>query len=258
MSTRQLFAEAVLQDLGVPQSGASVDALVAVMVGEGTAAGWNPCATEEKAPGSVDFNEAGVQTYPSFAAGVAATVKTLKDGDYGMVRVELGQAVDAKAIVTAWALSPWGTFGHDVTKAVDTLLTVDANRSHEYAVEVTGPEPVEEPTHPSPAPAPTQPTEPTPGPVEPPAEPPASPAPAPPEEVIVSVAVPQLQTGSTGRSVETVQICLNEKFAASPPLVVDGDLGPKTDELVRAFQTVHHLTVDGIVGPQTWGVLITG
>lgn len=256
MSTRQSFAEKTLQGLGVGQTGAGIDALVAVMHGENTKAPWNPCATEEDEPGDSDFNKAGVKGYRSEAEGVAATVATLKNGRYGMVLVELGQGVDAKAMITAWALGPWGTFGGDVTKALDTLLTVQSNRAKEYAVEVTGPEPDEaEPEKPEPAPV-DAPTGPIPGPVPSPAEPSDPPAPAQPEEVLVSVAVPQVQTGSTGRSVETVQVILNEKFAASPALVVDGDFGEKTETTVTAFQNVHRLGVDGIVGPLTWAALL--
>lgn len=38
-------------------------------------------------------------------------------------------------------------------------------------------------------------------------------------------------------------------------LKVDGVPGPKTNAWVRAFQTAHHLTVDGTCGPKTWAAI---
>jgi len=35
-------------------------------------------------------------------------------------------------------------------------------------------------------------------------------------------------------------------------VVADGIFGPKTEEIVKAYQGLVGLTVDGIVGPQTW------
>jgi peptidoglycan hydrolase-like protein with peptidoglycan-binding domain len=42
------------------------------------------------------------------------------------------------------------------------------------------------------------------------------------------------------------------------PSGVDGVYGPNTAAAVELFQRHYHLTVDGIVGPQTWSVLLTG
>ena len=61
------------------------------------------------------------------------------------------------------------------------------------------------------------------------------------------------QQGSTGENVRSIQYLLNDHGAT---LTVDGDFGPKTAAAVRAFQTSHKLTVDGIVGNQTWTALI--
>lgn len=62
--------------------------------------------------------------------------------------------------------------------------------------------------------------------------------------------------------VKTIQTTLNT-YNANPArtgfakIVVDGDFGPITQSAVELFQRNNHLTVDGIVGPQTWGRLLT-
>ena len=40
-------------------------------------------------------------------------------------------------------------------------------------------------------------------------------------------------------------------LGATPPLTVDGQLGPMSIAAIKAFQTSHGLTADGIAGPQT-------
>ena len=59
----------------------------------------------------------------------------------------------------------------------------------------------------------------------------------------------------SGPDVEAVQRALNPIYP-SDPLVVDGWYVPQTERRVRRFQQDHDLTVDGIVGMQTWQKLI--
>lgn len=47
-----------------------------------------------------------------------------------------------------------------------------------------------------------------------------------------------------------IQRALNT-LGASPPLAMDGKLGPKSVAAVKSFQTAHGLTPDGIAGPKT-------
>ena len=60
---------------------------------------------------------------------------------------------------------------------------------------------------------------------------------------------PTLRKGSTGEDVKTLQYLLKEH---GRDLLVDGDFGPATETEVRAHQTALSLTVDGVVGAETW------
>ncbi len=61
--------------------------------------------------------------------------------------------------------------------------------------------------------------------------------------------------GAHGAKAATVQSLLN---ASGAKVAVDGRYGPATANAVRAFQNKHHLTADGVTGPDTWRGLLAG
>lgn len=73
------------------------------------------------------------------------------------------------------------------------------------------------------------------------------------EKLIMSL--PMLQRGSTGRAVRVLQGVL---CAMGPNIAIDGDYGPATERRVREEQSQYGIGVDGIAGPVTWRVLLTG
>lgn len=68
---------------------------------------------------------------------------------------------------------------------------------------------------------------------------------------------PLLKLGSEGWQVKRLQKLLRERGYYPEPAVVDGDFGEITEAGVKAFQELHDLLPDGIVGPLTWHALET-
>lgn len=66
-----------------------------------------------------------------------------------------------------------------------------------------------------------------------------------------------MTTNSTHPCVAILQRKLNNLYHVSPRLVVTGTFGQKTKKAVKQFQTLKSITVDGIVGPQTWNALLS-
>ena len=60
--------------------------------------------------------------------------------------------------------------------------------------------------------------------------------------------MPTVKQGSKGLAVKIVQLIVGAK--------TDGDFGKETLSLVKQFQKDHKLTVDGVVGKNTWKVLL--
>src|SRR5689334_12217065 len=65
---------------------------------------------------------------------------------------------------------------------------------------------------------------------------------------------PTLRLGTTGQDVILLQTRLNALPSALPPLTVDGDFGPVTQQRVKEFQT--NAFVHGVVDPETWAKLL--
>ena len=65
----------------------------------------------------------------------------------------------------------------------------------------------------------------------------------------------QIKYGSQGSDVKELQKLLNQNGYS---LDEDGIFGSKTQSAVRDYQTKNNLTVDGIVGNNTWGALTSG
>lgn len=65
---------------------------------------------------------------------------------------------------------------------------------------------------------------------------------------------PLLERGANGQQVKDLQYLL--AFHKCSPGAVDGAFGERTEQAVKAFQKARGLTVDGKVGPQTWGALL--
>ncbi|MBM3266345.1 MAG: glucosaminidase domain-containing protein [Candidatus Sericytochromatia bacterium] len=64
---------------------------------------------------------------------------------------------------------------------------------------------------------------------------------------------PLLRRGSSGEAVKVLQRRLEE--LGFDPGPIDGEFGPRTQQAVKAFQRAERISVDGIVGPETWSHL---
>ena len=66
---------------------------------------------------------------------------------------------------------------------------------------------------------------------------------------------PTIKKGSKGADVTKLQTLLMKKGYALPKYGADGSFGAETLNAVKNFQKDHELTVDGIVGKNTWVAL---
>lgn len=89
---------------------------------------------------------------------------------------------------------------------------------------------------------------------------PATPAPTPAAAGNALDRLPVLRQGATGPYVSILEgLLIGHAYptSASNPAAVDGQFGGTVDGSVRRFQTARRITVDGVVGGQTWAALLT-
>lgn len=160
-----------------------------------------------------------VAAYPSLDAGELAWEQTMELSYYDGVRGALGWNAQCVAL----GESPWAGSHYDNGNGPGSILLdlVKENALWTYDAPAPGPGPQPQPQ---------------------------------PSGGTVSVELPILQSGSSGDSVKSVQAVLNAKGGSG--LTVDGQFGPATQAAVRNLQAFLQIEVDGIVGQDTWSVLL--
>lgn len=99
--------------LSVPHTTRNARAGIAWMQTEGGSARWNPLNTTKRMPGSTDYNSVGVQNYPDFDTGLAATLSTIRELGHGYETILKRLHASARPRRTCKAIdsSAWGTGG---------------------------------------------------------------------------------------------------------------------------------------------------
>lgn len=127
-ATRGFFAEQFLLELAAPVNTHTLCAVSAWLEGENTRARNNPLATTRKGHGGTPFNSAGVQNYPTFTAGMLATLETIRLKPYTKLLTEIRRGSSAHAIVREILASPWGTKSLPLDAVIADQKTYAAKR----------------------------------------------------------------------------------------------------------------------------------
>lgn len=111
------WAADVLRALDAQPAAEALTGLVSWALAEGghlnNSAAWNPLNTTLATPGStpIGANRPPVRSYPSYVAGVAAAVTTLRLAAYRAIVAHLRSAGSARRLADLVEASPWGTSG---------------------------------------------------------------------------------------------------------------------------------------------------
>lgn len=100
---------ALLRRMGVPVTRQNLAFLSAWQGHEGGTASFNPLNTTQPWQGSSNYNSVGVKNYPNPAAGLAATIRTLRNGYYPGILAALRSGNPTWNPTLGKNLSTWGT-----------------------------------------------------------------------------------------------------------------------------------------------------
>jgi hypothetical protein len=116
------WAKALLTTARLPATARNITTFVAWAIAEG---GWwnnralyNPLNTTQPYNGSHAVNSVGVQAYRSQSDGMAATLETLHNGNYGAIVHGLLISDTPNNMASTVGSSPWGTNGHLMLEVV--------------------------------------------------------------------------------------------------------------------------------------------
>ena len=101
----------ILGGIHAPDDAVNQGNLNAWQACEGATAAYNPFNTTEPWPGATDYNSVGVKNYPSFLAGVSATIATLENGNYPGILAALRSSAGRAGFAGAVGSSPGGPSG---------------------------------------------------------------------------------------------------------------------------------------------------
>lgn len=231
--TYEEYANALCAKMGWAAPMQNIDAIVAWAAAENSEAVFNPLDTERVESPDTNYNAAGVKDYTSLEEGLQAVADTLNNGLYPAVLQSFKFQNTAEVTAQQIDQSPWGT--KDV---VGVLSNVVGDRASYYSRLVNeGPAAVPTPTvDPTPVAVPVEPT-------------PAAP-------VVQGFVFPDVAVTTDPAPVEKVKAIQSLLVLSGLHIAIDGIFGPITEGAVKSFQGSHSLTVDGVVGPETYPALL--
>jgi hypothetical protein len=119
MTTARQWAETLLSQLNAPVTGNNVASMVAWAAFEGGHCFGRPCTekttlfnplnTSQDWPGARSAFGTHIKAYDSWAAGIDATIHTLKNGLYNTILQDLQDDAPPEQTLDAVRKSPWGT-----------------------------------------------------------------------------------------------------------------------------------------------------